>query len=67
MMRSSRNLRWKSSNSFQQQIPKKPEFPMCPICNRHVILETAKADEYGRAMHEECYVLKLHLEQEKGA
>ena len=36
--------------------------PQCPICNKAVPLETAKADEYGRAIHEHCYLLKVCLE-----
>ena len=31
--------------------------PICWICNKHVNLETAKTDERGRAVHEQCYVL----------
>jgi hypothetical protein len=37
--------------------------PRCPICNRHVDLETAKTDEHGLATHEECYLLKVRLEE----
>ena len=33
--------------------------PACCICNSSVLLETSKTDEYGQAVHEECYVLKL--------
>lgn len=33
--------------------------PACSICNEPVELETAKTDECGRAIHENCYVLKL--------
>jgi anti-sigma regulatory factor (Ser/Thr protein kinase) len=33
--------------------------PACCICNSPVLLETSKTDEYGQAVHEECYVLKL--------
>src|SRR5207302_8428645 len=33
----------------------------CPVCNKDVSLEAAKTDEDGRALHEECYILKLHL------
>ena len=33
--------------------------PACCICEEPVELETAKTDEYGRAIHEACYVLKL--------
>jgi len=30
--------------------------PICPACNRPVPLESAKTDDKGRAIHEECYV-----------
>ncbi len=33
----------------------------CSLCERPVSLESAKADEYGRAIHEECYALKMRL------
>lgn len=33
----------------------------CHICDRAVPLETSKADEYGRAVHEDCYVDLLVL------
>jgi hypothetical protein len=35
--------------------------PSCGICNDPVPLETSKTDEYGQAVHEECYVLNLSL------
>jgi hypothetical protein len=35
----------------------------CSICERPVSLESAKADEYGRTIHEECYALKMKLKQ----
>ena len=35
--------------------------PSCRICNDPVLLETSKTDEYGQAVHEECYVLNLSL------
>jgi hypothetical protein len=31
----------------------------CSICNEPVTLETTKTDEAGKAVHEECYVLRL--------
>jgi hypothetical protein len=34
-------------------------FPICSICNEPVEINTAKTDEYGKAIHEECYVLIL--------
>ncbi len=33
--------------------------PACAICRKPVPLETAKADEDGQSVHEQCYVLKL--------
>jgi Flp pilus assembly pilin Flp len=35
--------------------------PLCSICNRRFPLESAKTDEHGLAVHEECYVLTLRL------
>jgi hypothetical protein len=35
----------------------------CSICEQPVSLESAKADEYGRTIHEECYALKMKLKQ----
>jgi hypothetical protein len=34
----------------------------CRICDRPVELETAKVDGEGKAIHEECYALKVKLE-----
>ncbi len=31
----------------------------CAICGQPVPLETAKGDEGGRSVHEQCYVQKL--------
>lgn len=33
--------------------------PTCPICREPVKLETAKADEDGKPVHEECYSQKM--------
>jgi hypothetical protein len=38
--------------------------PSCRICNDPVLLEASKTDEYGQAVHEECYVLNLSLKSE---
>jgi len=38
--------------------------PACCICNSPVPLETSKTDEYGQAIHEECYVAKVCPESE---
>ncbi len=40
-------------------IPRIPWFLSCCICNDPVLLETSNTDEYGQAVHEECYVLKV--------
>ena len=31
----------------------------CSICRRPVSLETARTDEAGRAVHQECYLLRV--------
>ena len=33
--------------------------PRCSICQQSVNLTESKADEYGRAVHENCYVSML--------
>jgi anti-sigma regulatory factor (Ser/Thr protein kinase) len=38
--------------------------PPCGICNSPVLLETSKIDEYGQAVHEDCYVLNVCSESE---
>ncbi|HXO30790.1 MAG TPA: hypothetical protein VN901_00400 [Candidatus Acidoferrales bacterium] len=35
----------------------------CSICEQLVSVESAKSDEYGRTIHEECYALKMKLKQ----
>jgi hypothetical protein len=40
--------------------------PACSICEEPVELETAKTDECGRAIHENCYVLKLISSENAG-
>jgi hypothetical protein len=37
------------------------EVARCGICELPVSLEAAKTDEYGRAIHEECYARKMGL------
>jgi hypothetical protein len=48
-------------NTRAVPIPRRPALPAYPICNKEVQLETAKTDEVGRALHEECYLLRLNL------
>jgi hypothetical protein len=33
--------------------------PRCAVCEQSVNLNVSKTDEYGRAVHEECYVRLL--------
>jgi hypothetical protein len=33
--------------------------PNCSICNEPVDLKTAKTDEDGKSVHEECYVDRM--------
>jgi hypothetical protein len=40
-------------------IPRPVPSPPCSICYKPVPLETCKTDEAGKAVHEECYALKL--------
>jgi hypothetical protein len=35
------------------------QYPICPSCSLPVVIENSKTDEKGRAVHEECYVLKI--------
>jgi hypothetical protein len=35
--------------------------PTCAICHKPAPLETAKTDECGHVVHEECYVFKMRL------
>jgi hypothetical protein len=35
----------------------------CALCQMPVPLESVKTDENGKAVHEECYLLRLRLEQ----
>jgi hypothetical protein len=32
---------------------------ICAICRKAVLLENAKTDDAGKAVHEECYVQKI--------
>ena len=36
---------------------------LCSVCNEPVSLETAKTDETGQAIHEECYLVNLNRKQ----
>jgi hypothetical protein len=40
-----------------------PGLPRCSLCHKPVPLDTSKTDEYGKAVHEECYLLKMRLKR----
>jgi hypothetical protein len=37
---------------------------LCSLCNEPVDLRTAKTDEHGKPIHEECYVLQMQMTRE---
>jgi hypothetical protein len=37
--------------------------PRCTICREPVNLEESKTDEYGQAVHENCYVWTVELKK----
>jgi hypothetical protein len=40
---------------IRSQLALRPRFLTCSICNELVELETAKTDEIGKSVDEECY------------
>jgi len=44
-------------NASPQRILKDVPGSPCPICNKLVAMESAKTDENGHAVHEDCYVV----------
>jgi len=40
--------------------PTRPEH-LCAVCNKPVDLKTTKTNDYGKVVHEECYVLRQAL------
>lgn len=36
---------------------------LCRICGKPVAVEISKTDDRGQAIHEDCYALKLKLEE----
>jgi hypothetical protein len=45
------------------QFIRKLRLPKCSICNQPVELETAKTDEDGNLVHEDCYVRRVRLKE----
>lgn len=63
-------FRAKLAEWFQQVWRGVPMIPLqptnvCWICGKRVDLETCKTDEYGNAVHEECYAAKMKLENQQ--
>jgi hypothetical protein len=52
-----------SPQNIWERFRRKPLPPVCRICGKPVAVEISKTDEDGRAIHEDCYVLKIQLEQ----
>ena len=38
---------------------------ICQICKKPVILEIARIDEHGKAVHEECYLKTIQAGHER--
>ena len=54
-----RSLVQSDNSHWRPSLPTISSFPICSLCNEAVEIETAKTDENGDAVHEECYVLKI--------
>jgi hypothetical protein len=39
------------------------ELTPCILCNEPVPLDSSKTDEYGKAVHEECFLLRMRLKR----
>jgi hypothetical protein len=52
-----------SPQNVPPKIKSKSSPLLCRICGNPVSVETSKTDDYGRAIHEDCYALKLNFEQ----
>jgi hypothetical protein len=58
-----RNVMSLSPQNVSQRFKGKSPPLLCRICGKPLAVETCKTDDGGKAVHEECYVLKLKLEQ----
>ncbi len=43
------------------QLASRSRFLGCALCDEPVDLRTAKTDEDGQAVHEECYLLRMQM------
>ena len=46
-----------------QLVADEPALARCYLCDKPVPLEASKTDENGKAVHEECYWLKIRLRE----
>lgn len=54
-------------HSFSDKTPKiDRETVLCRICGKPVSLSDARTDADGKAIHEDCYALKIKFEQASG-
>jgi hypothetical protein len=44
--------------------PVQPFIPLCSVCGKPVPLETAKTDDQGKLVHEECYFSNTQSEDD---
>jgi hypothetical protein len=49
--------------SGHKLVPDAPGLPRCSLCDKLVLLEISKTDESGKAVHEECYLLKMRFKR----
>src|SRR5205823_75520 len=57
---------WKSLEAFRMPLHSHRAHSSsfsCSICNEFVELETAKSDEFGQPVHEECYAQQISLKR----
>jgi len=40
--------------------------PTCSVCKQSIRLETAKSDENGKPVHEDCYMTRLMASLQSG-
>jgi hypothetical protein len=49
-----------------QLVPDEPRIARCFLCDKPVPLDASKSDENGKAVHEECYLLKVRVREVSG-
>jgi hypothetical protein len=52
-----------SPQNASLKFKQKPSSLLCRICGNPVAVETSKTDGDGQAIHEDCYVQNVRLEQ----